>query len=388
MHNAVQQQDHEDRLLTIAMVVDSIGSQGNGTSNSALQWAQELERQGHTVRLVGIGAPVYAARVHHVPLVSWVAAKQQMQFAQPSDALFRSAFSGADVVHIYMPFAFGRRAAAVARRMGIPVTAGYHVQPENVLYSAGPLRYIPGLPHLIYRLFDHWLYHDIRHIHVPTDMTAHLLRANGYTAKLHVISNGYSPRFTTGMPESGIERGDKPFRIIASGRLTHEKDHITLIKAIERSRHADDIELVIAGTGPLRHYLKVQAGRRLQRPAHIGFHRNADMPDLLRSGDLLVHCSIADIESISVIEAMACGLVPVIAVSNLSAASHFALLDQSRFPVRDATALAACIDWWIEYPRERAEWSARYARHTAQCYSVCSSVKAFVAMEREAIADR
>lgn len=137
MHNAVQQQDHEDRSLTIAMVVDSIGSQGNGTSNSALQWAQELERQGHTVRLVGIGAPVYAARVHHVPLVSWVAAKQQMQFAQPSDALFRSAFSGADVVHIYMPFAFGRRAAAVARRMGIPVTAGYHVQPENVLYSAG-----------------------------------------------------------------------------------------------------------------------------------------------------------------------------------------------------------------------------------------------------------
>lgn len=79
------------------------------------------------------------------------------------------------------------------------------------------------------------------------------------------------------------------------------------------------------------------------------------MPDLLRSGDLLVHCSIADIESISVIEAMACGLVPVIAVSNLSAASHFALLDQSRFPVRDATALAARIDWWIEHPRERAE---------------------------------
>ena len=58
-------------------------------------------------------------------------------------------------------------------------------------------------------------------------------------------------------------------------------------------------------------------------------------------------------------------------------------------PYRDPlTALAARIDWWIEHPRERAEWSARYARHTAQCYSVCSSVKAFVAMEREAIADR
>ena len=54
------------------------------------------------------------------------------------------------------------------------------------------------------------------------------------------------------------------------------------------------------------------AGRLLSRPASIGFHRNADMPALLRSGDLLVHPSIADLESVSVIEGMAAGLVPVI----------------------------------------------------------------------------
>ena len=69
-----------DRPLTIALVVDTVGNQGNGTSNSALQWAAELERQGHHVRLVGIGAPEYPARVNKVPLVSWVAAKQLMQF--------------------------------------------------------------------------------------------------------------------------------------------------------------------------------------------------------------------------------------------------------------------------------------------------------------------
>ena len=68
------------------------------------------------------------------------------------------------------------------------------------------------------------------------------------------------------------------------------------------------------------------AGRLLSRPASIGFHRNADMPALLRSGDLLVHPSIADLESVSVIEGMAAGLVPVIASSSLSAAGQFALL--------------------------------------------------------------
>lgn len=120
-----------DRPLTIVLVMDTIGNKGNGTSNSALQYAHELERQGHHVRLVGIGAPEYPARVNKVPLVSWVAAKQQMQFAKPSDTLFRTAFAGADVVHLYLPFKFGRCAYKVARSMGIPVTAGFHLQPEN-----------------------------------------------------------------------------------------------------------------------------------------------------------------------------------------------------------------------------------------------------------------
>lgn len=70
MESNGKREDLGERPLTIAMVVDSVGNQGNGTSNSALQWARELERQGHTVRLVGVGAPVYAAKIHHVPLAS------------------------------------------------------------------------------------------------------------------------------------------------------------------------------------------------------------------------------------------------------------------------------------------------------------------------------
>ena len=376
-----------ERPLTIALVVDTVGNQGNGTSNSALQWAAELERQGHHVRLVGIGAPEYPARVNKVPLVSWVAAKQLMQFAEPSDTLFRTSLQGVDVVHIYMPFKFGRRAAKIARQMGIPVTAGFHLQPENVLYSAGPLRHIPGISGFLYWLFKHWLYRRIDHIHVPTEMTASLLRAHGYKAKLHVISNGYSPVYSPKKPVDPNAPTPVPFRVIASGRLASEKDQITLIKAVSMSRHAGDIQLVIAGTGPLKHYLRFRAGRLLARKADVGFHKHADMPDLLRSGDLFVHCSIADIESVSVIEAMACGLVPVIAASELSAASQFALIDESLFPVRDAALLARRIDWWIAHQAERAEWGEKYAAYTKAHYSVEASVHKFVDMEREAMGE-
>ncbi|MBW3082432.1 glycosyltransferase [Bifidobacterium phasiani] len=373
--------------LTIAMVVDTSGNRGNGTSNSALQWARELERQGHRIRLVGIGAPDFPAKVNHVPLVSWVARKQQMQFAEPSDTLFRAAFLGADVVHIYTPFRFGQHACRVARQMGVPVTAGYHVQPENITYSAGPLKYVPGIDSFIYWLFRHWLYRNVGHVHVPTELGAELLRSHGYTSKLHVISNGYEPRFTAKRQRPGDEPPDWPIRIIASGRLSNEKDQITLIRAVALSRHADDIQLTIAGTGPLKRRLQREAARLLPRPASIGFHRNAEMPALLRSADLFVHPSIADLESVSVLEGMASGLVPIIASSPLSAAGHFALREESLFPVGDAQALADRIDWWLDHPGELNAWGARYAEHTREHYSVEESVRRFVAMEREAIAD-
>ena len=53
----------------------------------------------------------------------------------------------------------------------------------------------------------------------------------------------------------------------------------------------------------------------------------------------------------------------------------------------DAQALADRIDWWIEHPQERAEWSRIYAQHTEEHYSVRACVEKFVAMDREAIAD-
>lgn len=185
-----------DSLLTIALVVDTAGNEGNGTSNSALQYARELSRQGHVVRLIGIGSPEYPVAQRHVPLVSWIAAKQQMQFAQPDTEVFRKAFQGADVVHVYLPFAYGRAAVRTAHEMGIPATAGFHLQPENVLYSAGPLRYVPGASAFLYWLFNRMLYRHIRHIHTPSHMIAAQLRAHGYRQRLHVISNGYAPRFT------------------------------------------------------------------------------------------------------------------------------------------------------------------------------------------------
>ncbi|MCT6811336.1 MAG: glycosyltransferase [Bifidobacterium sp.] len=378
--------DHD--RLTLALVLDSFGNRGNGTSNSAIQYAQGLEALGYRVRLVGVGSTDYPARVHRIPLVSAVAARQQMSFARADPELFRRAFAGVDLVHIYEPFAFGRAALAQARSMGIPVTAGFHIQPENITYSSGPLRYLPGVDAAIYRLFRFWLYDHVGHIHVPTRLTADLLRSHGYRARLHVISNGYQPRFNPGARYER-QRSGRLIHVVASGRLAREKDHLTLIRALALCRNKYRIRLTIAGTGPMERRLRAEAARQLDgMPVSIGFHQNATMPDLLRQADLLVHPSIADLESVSVLEGMACGAVPIIAQSDLSAAGHFALTQHSLFPVGNAQALAAQIDWWVDHPDALAVWSGRYAEHAKEHYSLDASVKAFAHMAMQAVSDQ
>lgn len=97
------------------------------------------------MRPVDIGAPRYPVRVSKVPLVPWVAAGQFIQFTKPNDALFHTIFQDMGVVHIYMSLKSGRRAAEVTHQMDTPMAVGFHLQSENVLYSTGPLRYIPGI---------------------------------------------------------------------------------------------------------------------------------------------------------------------------------------------------------------------------------------------------
>ena len=83
----------------------------------------------------------------------------------------------------------------------------------------------------------------------------------------------------------------------------------------------------------------------------------------------MVHPSIADIEGVSVLEGMACGLVPVIAGSRLSAAGNFALTGNSLFPSGDSETLALRIDWWIEHPEDRRIWGRKYAEYACRHYT-------------------
>ncbi|WP_432987414.1 glycosyltransferase [Dactylosporangium sp. CA-233914] len=369
--------------MIITLIIDTFNVGNNGTTISAMRFADSLVSRGHAVRVVACGGPGDATGSGHegpemywvpelvVPIASRFAHRQNTVFAKPVRSVLTEAITGADVVHIYQPWALGRAAERIARRLGVPAIAAFHVQPENITYNIG-LGWFPPVAHLVYVLLRLAFYGRFTDIHCPSTFIAAQLRQHGYRARLHIISNGVGDAFRPGPPRA---RGDgEPLRILMVGRLSPEKRQDVLIRAVRRSRHAADIELHFAGHGPREQRLRRMAAK-LPNPARFGYYSQDALLGLIRACDLYVHASDVEIEGVSCMEAFSCGLVPIISDSRHSATGQFALTPANLFHAGDPASLAERIDAWIDDPPALAAASEAYTRY-AELYRVDRSVKA------------
>ncbi len=346
------------KKLKIILVTEKYDELNNGTTMSTYRFAEMLKRRGHEVHVVASGSLVedgYDVGEKYYPVATYFAKKQNYAFANANEEVFRRAFADADVVHFLLPMHFEQKALKVAQELKVPVSAAFHMQPENITYNI----HMPweGLSRGIYHYFNHTFYRYFDHIHCPSKFIADQLRQNGYRAKLHVISNGVDEAFVPGPPH---REGEK-FNILMIGRLSPEKRQNVLIDAVAKSKYADRIQLYLAGQGPCKAAL-VKQGAKLKNKPVFGFYTKEKLIELIHSCDLYVHASYIEIEAIACMEAFACGLVPVICNSPKSATVQFALHPQSLFLPDNAENLAQKIDFWIEHPEERAILSVKYAQ--------------------------
>ena len=347
--------------MKIVLVIDQFDDSNNGTTVTARRFAGQLRRRGHEVVILAGGAPCegkICAPVHRIPVFQKLIESQGMCFAKPDEEAYYTAFKDADIVHFYMPFRFCRRGEELARQMGIPTVAAFHVQPENITSSIflGKNRRVNDF---LYWWFYKVFYNRFDHIHCPSAFIARQLESHGYGAKLWVISNGVADAFRPAQVPRAPELEGR-FTILMIGRLSGEKRQDLIIEAAKRSKYADRLQLVFAGKGPKeKAYRKLAAG--LAHPPVFGFYGQDELRRLINMCDLYVHASDAEIEGISCMEALACGLVPVISDSPLSATGQFALCAESLFRAGDADDLARRIDYWVEHPEEKRAYAEQYA---------------------------
>lgn len=354
--------------MIVVVACDVPLKQNNGTAVAAANLIAALKSAGHTVRilcpdpdLAGKENCFIAKTINFGPLNGYVR-KNGVCLATSGKKVVLRALDGADELHTITPFFLCHTAAKEAKRLGIPVTSGFHCQAEN-FSSHVFLMNASRFNRRLYRLFDRVLYRYSDKIHYPTQFIRDTFEAAvGHTTPGVVISNGVGAEFSKQPTEKPKEWEGRDV-ILFTGRYSKEKAHRVLIRAAARSRHADRIQLVFAGDGPLRAKLEKESRVLKNRPV-FGFHTREELIRIINCADLYVHPAEIEIEAIACLEAIRCGLVPVISDSPRSATRYFALDQDNLFACNDSDDLAAKIDYWLDNPEKKEERSRAYLGYT------------------------
>lgn len=372
--------------MKICIVADVLGEPNNGTTLACLNLINELRYEGHEVRILCSDKSkkgkegYFIVPTLYLPFLMKKLERNNVSLSKPDKRIVEESLDGVDICHLMIPFALSRAALKVCLKKGIPVTAGFHCQAEN--FSAH-IAMMNGtfFNNAIYKNFYRCVYGKVDAIHYPTQFIKDLFeeKTNCLT-KGYVISNGVNDIFKK---KEDCEK--VPYQILMIGRLSKEKSQETLLKAVSLSEYRDKIKLVLAGQGPRRAYLERLAGR-LGIDVRMNFYPREELVKVINESELYVHSSKIEIEAISCLEAIRCGLVPVISDSPRSATGAFAIDERCRFRYDDPSDLAVKIDYWLAHPEERAAMSEAYLGFSGQ-FDQTACMKKMTEMFEEVIKD-
>ncbi len=341
--------------MKIAIVIDGWHG-GNGAIVATERMVDELTARGHKIVIVSTGKHEgnfehFEVPGFYLPGVKESLENMEFKFGKGVKSIYRKAYKGVDIVQIQFPMFMARNAVNVANEMGIPVIGSCHLQPQNIISAMGKESRLMEI--FFTKWFNLNLFKKVKGIHCPSHFAADMLQREGSKAHMRVISNGIPVEYYPSKDKRPDWFGDK-FVITNIGRHAMEKRQELLIDGVLRSKYADNIQLLLCGKGEDSEKLK-KRGEELPVKPLVDFVSMEDKLLYLNTSDIYLHSSVVELESLSCLEAIGCGLPCLIADSPHSAAPQFALDDRFIFTMDDADALAEKIDYWYENRETLAE---------------------------------
>lgn len=358
--------------MKITVVCDVLGEPNNGTSLASYNLITKLKNSGHDVNVLccdelKIGEPGFYVlkKMNFGPFNGYVA-KNGVAVAKVDDVTLEAACKDADLIHVMLPFSAGAAAARYAHEHDIPLSAGFHCQAENIT-SHFFIKNFEFANNKAYKIMWNRVYKYCDAIHYPTEFIHQYCNARGYEGpKYYVISNGVDTSLFYPREIKKKEYLKGKFTILMSGRLVKEKQQMRLLKAVRLCKHEKDIQIFLTGGGPQKDKLLKWGYKHLTNCPIIRSIQHEKLADVLCQADLYVHSSEVEIEAISCLEAIACGVVPLIANSPKSATSKFALHPSNSYDFRSLKDLARKIDYWFDNPAERRAVRMGYIEYVKQ----------------------
>ena len=318
----------ESAPLRVLIGADTFPPNVNGAANFAARLAAGLVGRGHEVHVIapaesshyGSGTEIHDGQkltVHRLKSWRWYP-HDWLRYAVPWRVESESArildAVRPDVVHIQSHLLVGRGLAKEAAKRGIRIVATNHFMPENMIEHT-------LLPKLLRRTAIRLAWSDaartfalVSAVTSPTRKAADFLEAAVGLHDVHAISCGinasnYTPNFAPRTEN----------RILFVGRVTGEKSIDVLLNAVAMLDESLDVKLEIIGGGDLLGHLQqltVGLGIRSQ-VTFTGYVTELELRDAYRRATVFAMPSIAELQSIATLEAMASGL-PVVAANAMA----------------------------------------------------------------------
>ncbi len=311
--------------MRIMIVTDQYPPMVGGVPTVTHNLAVDFADRGHQVSVI---APSYGARdvrrfeqkvrVYRFSSFEWPTYKELripfLPFLPLRNVIKKT---DPDIIHIHSPVVLGNIAHILAGGLRKPVIATNHYLPVNMNRSLVAESFIGK--HFSNVTYSYLVYFCNRceYVTAPTTTALNLLYQHGLRVPARAISNGIDlQKFTPGernpqvLQRFGLPT-DRPL-LLHVNRLSDEKRVDVLLDAVAKMK--TNAHLALVSTGPAEADLRAQVERLhiADKVNFLGFVSDADLLLLRRSADLFVIPSEADLQSLSTMEAMACGL-PVIA---------------------------------------------------------------------------
>lgn len=219
-----------------------------------------------------------------------------------------------DVIHIQSHIVIGRALAIEGSKRGIRIVATNHVMPENVLDFT-------LLPERAKRIFVRWGWNAADRvlklaeaITTPTRRAADFLERSTHRRGVLPVSCGLRASNYTADLEPRSEN-----TLVFVGRVTLEKEIDVILRAIPRIDPALDVSFTVVGDGDQRKNLEKLAAELgiADRVAFTGRVTDEQLRAHLTGASAFVIASIAELQSIATMEAMASGL-PIVAADAMA----------------------------------------------------------------------
>lgn len=301
------------------MACDTFSPDINGAARFAERLAGGLVRNGHQVHIIAASQDSFIGmRVeHHDGVDLFVHRMKSIRVPQHASARFTAPWGlkseikkilrqvKPTAVHIQSHLLMGRFALWALAGSGIRVIATNHVMPENLIkYSFLPKSLHGWAKRLVWKDAGRTL-RRVDAVTTPTRRAAELLENSSGLSGVLAISCGINAaRFANNTPTS-----NKDPMFLFLGRLDDEKRIPTMLRAVASLTDYPNLRVELVGDGSERNRLKslaVELGIS-DRVKFLGHISDEDLPNAYERCTAFIMPSIAELQSIATMEAMASG---------------------------------------------------------------------------------